>query len=169
MKILSTHAEVTIPEGIEVSVEKSKVTVTGELGTLSRDFKHSGVTLSFQEEGNERKILTSIYLAKRKRAAVVKTIKKHIENMINGVRRGYSMKLVAMFDIFNIEVIVEDQGKTLFIKKFYNKSFVARFDMPEGVTVELSETCEFQNGKEFILKGIETLKIFQLTFSFLFP
>eukprot|EP00477_Mikrocytos_mackini_P000656 GAHX01000703.1.p1 GENE.GAHX01000703.1~~GAHX01000703.1.p1 ORF type:complete len:197 (-),score=40.25 GAHX01000703.1:30-620(-) len=162
MKILSTQHEVIIPSDVQLTLEKSLVTVTGPLGSMSRDFGHAGVFMRLIDGDEAKKLQISLYLAKRKRAAIVKTIKKHIENMINGIQRGYSIKLVAMFDFFNIEVTVEDQGKTLFIKKFYNKSFVARFDMPEGVTVELSDTCEFQNGKEFILSGVEIEKITQL-------
>ena len=45
MKVLNTHQEVTVPEGIDVSVKARVVTVKGARGTLVKDFRHMAVDM----------------------------------------------------------------------------------------------------------------------------
>ena len=45
MKVLNTHQEVTVPEGIDVSVKARVVTVKGSRGTLVKDFRHLAVDM----------------------------------------------------------------------------------------------------------------------------
>ena len=45
MKVVNTHQEVTVPEGIDVSVKARVVTVKGARGTLVKDFRHLAVDM----------------------------------------------------------------------------------------------------------------------------
>ena len=57
MRALEVEKIVEIPEGIEVKVDGRVVTITGEKGTLTRDFSHA--PLSIHKEENQLRIRDS--------------------------------------------------------------------------------------------------------------
>ena len=63
------------------------ITVTGKRGTLVREFKHINLDITKTEEGN---VKVDLWFGKRKQLACIRTICSHIENMCNGVMKGYT-------------------------------------------------------------------------------
>merc|ERR1719167_1452 len=155
---LSTSSTISIPSSITPTITSSStITITGPLGSLTRNFSHTHLFFSLDSNNSSLKVLT--YLSSKKRSSLVKTVTTHIQNMINGVTKGFFLKLVAMNSFFSMELEVQNEGKVLFIKKFYNKDFIKRFEMPEGVSVRVLETSEFASGKEFLIEGIDIEKV----------
>ncbi len=103
---------IQVPDGVEVNLEGRKITVKGEKGTLIRDFSH--VPISIEANGKEIRVWAE--WPRKKEAALVGTIYSHIQNMISGVRKGFSYKLKIVFSHFPISVKI--QGKTVLIENF---------------------------------------------------
>jgi len=112
MRALAVERTVQIPEGVDVKLDGRIVTVSGEKGTLTRDFSHA--PLSLQKEDKTIKIRTD--WPRKKEAATVTTASSHIQNMIIGVVKGFSYKLKIVFSHFPISVKIED--KKVLIENF---------------------------------------------------
>ena len=105
MPAIAVERTVQIPEGVDVKIAGRRVTVSGEKGTLTRDFSHA--PLSLQKEDKTIKIRTD--WPRKKEAATVITVSSHIQNMIKGVVKGFSYKLKIVFSHFPISVKTEDR------------------------------------------------------------
>ncbi len=112
MRAIEAVKSVEIPEGVEVKVEGRTVMVTGEKGTLTRDFSHAPVDISL--EGNEVRVQTD--WPRKKEASLVGTVSSHIKNMITGVTKGFTYKLKIVFSHFPISVKV--RGGKVAIENF---------------------------------------------------
>lgn len=137
-KLVHIAEEVSIPEGVEVSVDGMKVTVRGPKGELTRDFSHArGVIIRVDEDEEGKKVVVEAYFANRRVKALVGTIASHIENMITGVTKGFRYKLKIVFSHFPVTVKV--QGDKVVIENFLGEKAprVARI-MP-GVTVKVQK------------------------------
>jgi large subunit ribosomal protein L6 len=112
MRAIAVERTVRIPDGVDVKIDGRRVTVSGEKGTLTRDFSHA--PLSLQKEDKTIKIRTE--WPRKKEAATVITVSSHIKNMIKGVVKGFSYKLKIVFSHFPISVKTED--KKVLIENF---------------------------------------------------
>ncbi|MCW3986438.1 MAG: 50S ribosomal protein L6 [Candidatus Bathyarchaeota archaeon] len=112
MRLLEVEKTVEVPEGVDVKIDGRAVTISGEKGTLTRDFSHA--PLSIQKEEKLIKIRTD--WPRKKEAATVATISSHIQNMITGVTKGFTYKLKIVFSHFPISVKVEQ--KKVLIENF---------------------------------------------------
>ncbi|RLI36900.1 50S ribosomal protein L6 [Candidatus Bathyarchaeota archaeon] len=140
MKMVETRV-VEIPENVKVTVKGRVVEVSGEKGTLVRDFSHAPV--SIRVEGNTVKV-EALWPRKRE-AALVGTVASHIENMITGVTEGFTYKLKIVYSHFPISVKVE--GDKVLIGNFVGeRGFrVAKIVGDAKVSIE---------GDDVIVKGI---------------
>jgi large subunit ribosomal protein L6 len=112
MRAIETVATVEIPEGVEGMLDGRIITIKGEKGELVRDFSHASIKI--QLEGKTVTVQAS--WPRKKEAALVGTVRSHIQNMIKGVTEGFTYKLKIVFSHFPITVKV--QGKTLIIQNF---------------------------------------------------
>jgi large subunit ribosomal protein L6 len=112
MRAIETVATVELPEGVEGMLDGRIVTIKGEKGELVRDFSHAPIKILL--EGNTVTVQAS--WPRKKEAALVGTVRSHIQNMIKGVTEGFTYKLKIVFSHFPITVKV--QGKTLTIQNF---------------------------------------------------
>ncbi|MGB9714046.1 MAG: 50S ribosomal protein L6 [Candidatus Bathyarchaeales archaeon] len=112
MRAVEISRTIQVPEDVEVTVEGRKVTVKGAKGTLTRDFSQAPVSI----EVNEKTIRVWAEWPRKKEASLVGTICSHIQNMITGVRKGFSYKLKIVFSHFPISVKVKD--KLVLIENF---------------------------------------------------
>jgi large subunit ribosomal protein L6 len=128
--------EVEIPEGVEVTIEGSKVTVRGPKGELSRDFSHAkGVIISFDQE--RRVVRVETYFANRRRKALVGTIAAHIRNMVLGVTNGFRYKLKIVYSHFPVTVKV--QGDKVLIENFLGEKAPRVAKILPGATVKVEK------------------------------
>ncbi|MEM3696659.1 MAG: 50S ribosomal protein L6 [Candidatus Bathyarchaeia archaeon] len=112
MRAIEISRTIQIPEDVEVTLQGRKVTVKGVKGTLTRDF--SSAPVSMQLDGKTLRIWAE--WPRKREAALVGTIYSHIQNMITGVRKGFTCKLKIVFSHFPISVKIKD--KTVLIENF---------------------------------------------------
>lgn len=112
MRAIETAATVEIPEGVEGMLDGRVITIKGEKGELVRDFSHAPIQI--QLEGKTVTVQAS--WPRKKEAALVGTVRSHIQNMIKGVTAGFTYKLKIVFSHFPITVKIQE--KTLTIQNF---------------------------------------------------
>jgi large subunit ribosomal protein L6 len=112
MRAIETVATVEIPEGVDGTLEGRIVTIKGEKGELVRDFSHAPIKI--QLDGKTVTVQAS--WPRKKEAALVGTVRSHIQNMIKGVTKGFTYKLKIVFSHFPITVKIKE--KTLTIENF---------------------------------------------------
>ncbi|MCD6445623.1 50S ribosomal protein L6 [Candidatus Bathyarchaeota archaeon] len=112
MRAVEVSKIIQVPDDVQVSLEGKKITVKGEKGTLTRDFSHAPISI----ELNDKTIRIWAEWPRKKEAALVGTIYSHIQNMITGVKKGFTYKLKIVFSHFPISVKVQD--KTVLIENF---------------------------------------------------
>ncbi len=137
--------EVEVPEGVEIKIDGSRVTVTGPKGSLTRDFSHArGVLLSLRDN----KVIVEAYFANRRKKALVGTIAAHIRNMIRGVTKGYRYRLKIIYSHFPITVEVDNDARIVRIKNFLGERAdrIARI-YGDDVTVKVE-------GEDVVVEGI---------------
>jgi large subunit ribosomal protein L9e len=117
MKYIVAEQELEIPEGVTVDLKAREVVVKGKLGTLRKSFKH--IPIDIRKEVSAKTKTPSLkfrmWLQKKKRNAVLGTIRSTVRNLITGVSVGYKFKLVLAYSHFPIVVNVIENGKVIFI------------------------------------------------------
>jgi large subunit ribosomal protein L6 len=112
MRAVEVSRTIQIAEDVEITIEGRKVTVKGQKGTLTRDFRHAPV--SMEVVGKTVRIWAE--WPRKKEAALAGTICSHIQNMITGVSKGFTYKLKIVFSHFPISAKVRDN--TVLIENF---------------------------------------------------
>ena len=114
MKYIVSEQELEIPEGVTVDVKSRTVTVKGKLGTLTKSFRH--IPFEMVKEKNKKgspALKFRMWLQKKKRNAVLGTVRSTIRNMINGVTNGYKFKMVLAYSHFPIVVNIIENGRVI--------------------------------------------------------
>ena len=120
------RAPITVPAGVEVTIDGSTVTAKGPKGTLTKTM-HSNMSIAM--EGNEITVTRpNDQKENRSLHGLTRTL---IANMIEGVANGYKKEL----EINGIGYRAEKKGNTLVMKIGYSHDVV--MPEPEGVTVEV--------------------------------
>ena len=115
MKPAKISKEIKIPEGVSLSVDLGKVTVTGPKGSLHREMIAHNVDIAIQED---KIVLTSLKPSKKEKM-MLGTFYAHINNMIKGVAHGYVYKLKVSSGHFPISVSMK--GNIFEIKNFFGE------------------------------------------------
>lgn len=107
--------KIGIPESVTAEVDGSTVKITGEKGSLHRDFGGVfGVKIEKAADGKGIRVFTES--DDRKKRAVVGTTAAHIRNMVHGVTEGYTAELKAIYSHFPFTIKVE--GDRILIQNF---------------------------------------------------
>ena len=136
---------ITVPAGVEVTIDGSAVTVKGPKGTLSGTF-NSNMTIAKDGDvitvtrPNDEKENRSLH-------GLTRTL---IANMVEGVSNGYSKTL----DIVGIGYRANLQGKDLVLSVGY--SHTVTIAAPEGITI----ACPSPN--QIVVSGADKQKVGQL-------
>ena len=112
MRVAEVSKTLQIPDDVQLNLEGRRVTVKGAKGTLTRDF--SFAPLSMKLEGKNVHIWAE--WPRKKEASLVGTVNSHIQNMIIGVRKGFTYKVKIVFSHFPISVKLKD--KAILIENF---------------------------------------------------
>jgi large subunit ribosomal protein L6 len=104
MRDIETIRHVEVPGDVDVKVEGRVVIVKGEKGELIRDFSHTPVSIRLEK--NRVRVRAS--WPRKKEAAIVGTVCSHVQNMIKGVRKGFTYKMKIVFSHFPISVKVRN-------------------------------------------------------------
>jgi large subunit ribosomal protein L6 len=106
MRAVEISKTIQVPNEVEVTLDGRKVTVKGAKGTLVQDFSYAPISIELQ--GKDVRIWAE--WPRKKEASLVGTIYSHIQNMITGVRKGFTYKLKIVFSHFPISVKIKDKA-----------------------------------------------------------
>lgn len=121
--------EIEIPKGVEFVVEDDMVKIKGEKGEISRNFNAPSIGINVKEEKVILNALTKKLTKRDKR--MIKTIRAHIVNMINGVVNGYEYKLKICSGHFPMTFNVEGGGVS--IKNFFGEKVPRKMNFKDVV------------------------------------
>ena len=133
---------VEIPEEVQVSVEGSRVTVSGPKGKLERDFSKVPVNI----ELTDGKVRVWALWPKKKERACVGTVASHIKNMIIGVTEGFTYRMKVVYVHFPVTVRVE--GRKVVIENFLGERKPREAEIVGDVQVLVE-------GDDVIIRGID--------------
>jgi len=101
-----SESKVTIPAGVEISLENSLLTVKGPKGTLERNVWYPGVEITVDDG-----IVTIKTESTRKKVtSMVGTLAAHLRNMCKGTTEGYTYTMKVVYSHFPIQLkVIEDR------------------------------------------------------------
>ncbi len=105
MRSVEVSKSIQIPDDVETIVEGRKVTVKGPKGTLTRNFHQAPIFIELS--GKTLRVWAE--WPRKKETALVGTVHSHVQNMITGVRKGFTCKVKIVFSHFPISVKVKDK------------------------------------------------------------
>ena len=105
MTVQIVEQTVTVPEGVNLTLNGHKVAVTGTNGAIEYDFGHAGLNMGYQDSS----LRVWVENPRRKQAALVKTIASHVNNMIIGVTKGFTYRLKIVFIHFPMTINVQKE------------------------------------------------------------
>ena len=132
------NKSIQVPQGVTVTLDGQKLTVTGPKGTLEREI-HKNITVTI--ENNEIKVTRPNDLAlNRSLHGLTRTL---INNMVQGVLNEYTREL----QINGVGYRVQKQGNNLNLTLGYSHPVI--FEAPKGITFDVP------NQNTIIVKGID--------------
>jgi len=136
---------IPVPAGVEVTIATEKISVKGSQGTLSLPLTGQ-VTIK-----NESNTLTFAPADETREAnAMSGTVRALVNNMVNGVSKGFEKKL----SIVGVGFRAQAQGDKLNLSLGFSHPIV--HSMPAGVKVETPTQTEI------IIKGIDRQQVGQV-------
>ena len=102
-----TLIEINVPQGVTVTQSGATLTVKGQKGQVSREFRFPGIKLAAATD----KVVVEATKVDKQAKATVGTYASHITNMITGVTRGYEYDMKIVYSHFPIQVKVEGKEK----------------------------------------------------------
>ena len=136
---------ITVPQGVDVSVTAEQITVKGANGTLVRQanalvkVRKEGAVLSFAPANDSMAA-----------NAMSGTMRALVNNMVNGVSKGFEKKLT----LVGVGFRAQAAGPKLNLQIGFSHPVVK--DMPAGITV----TCPTQT--EILIKGADRQAVGQI-------
>jgi large subunit ribosomal protein L6 len=142
-------AEITIENGIEVSMSGSTITAKGKLGQLSMDV-NSAVVVAFNDDQISFTIAKVEKKAEKLAWAQAGTARANTANLIQGVSVGWEKKL----SLIGVGYRAKAMGKSLDLTLGFSHPVV--YALPEGITVETPSQTEI------VVKGMDKQKVGQV-------
>jgi large subunit ribosomal protein L6 len=126
---------VTIPEGVELSLNGQDVKVKGKLGELELRV-HDEVSIKIEEAANdEGKTVKTAVLGPKSKSRFAQqiwpTMRTLVDNLVTGVSEGYSKKL----EIKGVGYRGNLQGNTLVLNLGFSHD--VKYDVPAGVKLTM--------------------------------
>ncbi|KRB92674.1 50S ribosomal protein L6 [Noviherbaspirillum sp. Root189] len=135
---------IALPAGVEVTIAADRITVKGSLGTLSMPL--NGLVKVVNENNT---LLFSPADETREANAMSGTLRALVNNMVNGVTKGFERKL----SLVGVGYRAQAQGDKLNLSLGFSHPVVHQ--MPAGVK------CETPSQTEIVIKGVDKQKVGQ--------
>jgi len=136
---------VAVPAGVDVAVNETQVNVKGALGALSQNL-HPLVKVE-----NKAGSLTFVPVDESRAAnAMSGTLRQLVNNMVNGVSKGFEKKL----NLIGVGYKAQAQGTKLNLNVGFSHPVV--IDMPAGIKVETPTPTEI------VIKGADRQRVGQV-------
>lgn len=129
---MAMEKTVTVPEGVQVQMEETLLTITGPKGTLQRDVRYPQISVNVDSD----KIVVRTDASRKQIIAMVGTLAAHIRNMCKGVTEGFEYNMKVVFAHFPIQLKL--QGNMLVIDNFLGEKQSRKARIEEGVTAKVS-------------------------------
>lgn len=139
---------IEIPENVSVVVEGNNISVTGPNGNISRSLWYPGISIVTADN----QLIIDSGDIRKKQQAMVGTITSHINNMIIGVKGGFTYRMKVVFSHFPIQLKVE--GNYLNIGNFLGEKRARRARI-------LGKTKVDVKGNEVMVSGINLEEVSQ--------
>ncbi|HEV7619300.1 MAG TPA: 50S ribosomal protein L6 [Burkholderiaceae bacterium] len=136
---------IALPKGAEATVTAAQITVKGPLGTLSQPL--NGLV---KVENNAGTIKFEAANDSREANAMSGTLRALVNNMVNGVTKGFEKKLT----LVGVGFRAQAQGNKLNLSLGFSHPVVHQ--MPQGVK------CETPTQTEIVIKGIDRQQVGQV-------
>jgi large subunit ribosomal protein L6 len=133
---------ITIEEGIQVTVEKDIVAVSGDGKEIKIALPE---VLKINIEGNQ--LVISRSNEEKQSKSIHGTVRMLIFNAIYGIKHGYEKKL----ELVGVGYRARMEGNTLIMSLGWNHP--VKFESPEGITIEVPQETSV------ILKGYDKQKV----------
>jgi len=142
MRQINAIKTLAVPKGVTVVIKNRKVTVTGPRGTLSRDFQHFRVDLRLEKRGGANQVKAELWFGNRLQLATLRTALTHIDNMIQGVTKGFLFKMKYVYAHFPINLVVTKGNKTVEVKNYLGEKMERVVDLIGDTTAKLSKDID---------------------------
>jgi len=139
---------ITLPDGVSATLTDATISITGENGTLTREFAHPKITVTVENNA----VVVSCKNARRKQKALAGTFVAHLNNMVKGVTEGFTYTMKTVYSHFPIKTMVD--GDHFVIENFLGERSPRKALILEGVTVEAK-------GDDVTVTGIDKEKVGQ--------
>jgi len=139
---------ISIPNGIEISVDNGLLTVKGPKGKLTRQM-HPRVSVTAGKD----EIAVSVSDESRESKAIHGLSRMLVANMVTGVSTGFEKAL----EIVGVGYRAELQGKTAILNVGYSQP--VHFELPEGVEAKIDKTKITLSSIDKELLGLTAAKI----------
>ncbi|MBI1834898.1 MAG: 50S ribosomal protein L6 [Burkholderiales bacterium] len=136
---------IALPAGAEVAISAAAITVKGPMGVLTQSLNglvsiaNDSGTLNFKPANESREA-----------NAMTGTLRALVNNMVNGVTKGFEKKL----NLVGVGYKAQAQGDKLNLSLGFSHPVV--HDMPVGVT------CATPTPTEILIKGVDKQKVGQV-------
>jgi large subunit ribosomal protein L6 len=140
---------ISLPDNVEITLNKSHVTIKGPKGELTRKLSYPNISITLEKNIIE---IACRNKPKRKEKALIGTYHAHLQNMIKGVTEGFTYTMKTVYSHFPIKTAVE--GQEFFIHNFLGERSPRRAEILENVAVEIK-------GDDVIVTGIDREKVGQ--------
>jgi large subunit ribosomal protein L6 len=136
---------IAVPSGAEISITGTQITVKGPLGSLTQSLnglvkvENNGGVLKFEAANDSREA-----------NAMSGTLRALVNNMVNGVTKGFEKKL----SLVGVGYKAQAQGDKLNLSLGFSHPVVHQ--MPKGVK------CETPTQTEIVIKGVDRQQVGQV-------
>lgn len=124
---------VTIPEGVDVTLDGNNIKVKGKLGELDYTFTDEVIV-----EKNDGAVTVAPVSSTKKSRSLWGTTRSRISNLVTGVTEGYSRKL----EIVGVGYRAQMQGKDLKLALGFSHDVL--FAVPEGITIKCESPTQIE-------------------------
>merc|ERR1711939_393382 len=108
MKTINSKAVVKIPDAVTCELKSRVVKITGPRGVLTKSFRHMSVDMYMPDD---KQIAVEKWWASSKELSVIKTVTSHIQNMIDGVTKGFQYRMKMVYAHFPTNAQIASNGK----------------------------------------------------------
>lgn len=133
--------KIKIPEDVEIEIKDRKITVSGEEGSLKKEFKSPNIKINKKDQ----KIILESLTERKEHKSQLGTFTSHIKNMIKGVQENFEYKVKAVYSHFPIKI--ETKNNQIIINNFLGE------ESPRKIDIIGEQTKAEISGDEIIIKG----------------
>lgn len=141
--------EVAIPQGVTISQDGRVLTVKGEKGEVSREFRSKRVLLEIKDD----QVLVVGKNATQREKMLVKTFAAHVRNLCRGVMEGHTYKLKICSGHFPMNVSLK--GDVFEVKNFIGEAVPRRMQVKSGAEVKV-------DGEVITVTGVDKERVAQV-------